>query len=104
MCIASIPWDDTIAIVPAVVLVIYCEVIKGSRESQQDYYTSALFVIFYITYDSIFNFGIYGRGKIYLQPKWHHLLLEVDTWVIALGQAHFWYRLMDVEWSYMEVT
>ena len=83
---ASIPWD-AIAIVLTVV-VICAGVIKGI-ERVSKIIMPALFVIFILlAIRSLSLPGSMEGVKFLLQPKWHHLL-EVDTWVMALGQAFF---------------
>ena len=83
---ASIPWE-AIAIVLTVV-VICAGVIKGI-ERVSKIIMPALFVIFILlAIRSLSLPGSMEGVKFLLQPKWHHLL-EVDTWVMALGQAFF---------------
>lgn len=83
---ASIPWDAVAIILT--VLVICAGVIKGI-ERVSKIIMPALFVIFILlAIRSLSLPGSIEGVKFLLQPKWHHLL-EIDTWVMALGQAFF---------------
>lgn len=84
--VASIPWD-AIAII-LTVLVICAGVVKGIERICK-IIMPAMFVIFILlAIRSVTLPGAIEGVKFLLQPKWEHLL-EVDTWVMALGQAFF---------------
>lgn len=100
---SSIPWDALA--IGLTVIVICAGVVKGI-ERVSKIIMPALFVIFIIlAVRSLTLPGAMDGVRFLLQPKWRHLL-EIDTWVMALGQAFFTVSLngcgMVVYGSYLE--
>lgn len=83
---ASIPWDVLAIIIT--VMIICAGVVKGIERISK-IIMPALFVLFIILAAKSLSLpGSMEGVKFLLQPKWHHLL-NVETWVMALGQAFF---------------
>lgn len=83
---ASIPWN--IFAILLTVVIISCGVTKGIERISK-IIMPALFIIFILL--AIRSLSLPGAAegvRFLLEPKWEYLK-EVDTWVMALGQAFF---------------